>query len=203
MTYTTRSDFPDALPNTKTHYCWSCHASGAYRKDLDDGTIVYACSVCGAESPRVLIHDPRMSAWFEDQKRLIHESCGIFITRGDGKLLLFQRTKFPYLLTIPAGHLEVGEGPDVCAVRECEEEVGISPRRVQKIFEGNVEGDSCLGGADIHKWHVYTAAIDDAQQAAIKLDEEGSAWDWYSRDELNADNTVYPVIHLLTQLHMI
>ncbi len=200
MPYTRRSDFPDTLPVIQTYYCWTCHAPGASRRDLDDGTVAYTCSICGGQSARVLIHDPIMSAWFDDQERLVHESCGIFITRGDGKLLLFQRTKFPYLLTIPAGHLEAGEAPDVCAVRECKEEVGIEASQVRNVFEGTIEGDSCLGGADIHKWHAYETTIDSIQEAAIQLDEEGSSWGWYSQNELHSDNTVYPVLHLLARI---
>src|SRR5262245_54659602 len=37
------------------------------------------------------------------------------------------------LLEIPAGTLEKGEDPDVCAVRELQEEIGYKPGKLEKI----------------------------------------------------------------------
>lgn len=196
MNYTKRSDFPAELPDKKTQYCWICHSSGAIRRD-QDGIVSYFCDTCGASSPRVLIYDPQMIAWFDGKDRLVHESCGVFLKRSDEKLLLFKRTKFPYLLTIPAGHLEINEQPDLCAIRETEEEVGLKVAEIKKVFEGNIEGDSCLGGADIHKWHAYVADINPTQENDIKLDEEGSGWDWYDISDLNKENTVQPVLYII------
>lgn len=38
-----------------------------------------------------------------------------------------------WIWELPAGSLEVGEAPDLAAVRECEEEIGLSPRRVTAL----------------------------------------------------------------------
>lgn len=193
MKYITRQDFPDQLPPVKTQYCWYCRAPGAVRSGKK--RIIYKCSVCGRSSGRVLIYDPNMQMHFDNENRLVHESCGVIITRDDGNILMFQRTKFPHKLTIPAGHMEVGEDPLPCAIRETKEEVGITQEKLTKLFDGDIEGDSCLGGADIHHWHAFAGKVDET--VAISLDGEGSSWGWYKIEQLTSDNTVHPVIHLL------
>jgi ADP-ribose pyrophosphatase YjhB (NUDIX family) len=193
MRYTSRQDFPPIFPSTKTQYCWQCKTPGAVKIGTDP--VTYDCQACGRQSERVLIFDPNMQMHFDDKARLVHESCGVFVTRADGKLLLFKRTKFPYLLTIPAGHMEIGEAADDCARRETEEEVGISPGTLTRAYTGDIVGDSCLGGADIHHWHAYACLAEAA--AEIRLDAEGSAWNWYDIGELTAENTVQPVMFLL------
>lgn len=195
MKYTTRSDFPNSLPLEKTFYCWYCHTPGAKQKGVKQ--VRFTCQACGRIAERVLIYDPNMQMYFDDRGLLIHESCGIFITQPDGKILLFKRRKFPYLLTIPAGHLDVGEQPSHGAAREAEEEIGVLPSTLTKVFEGNIKGDSCLGGADIHHWHAYTYMADDSLK--VKLDNEGIFWRWYTLEELSQENTVQPVLYLLKQ----
>lgn len=195
MTYTSRHDFPETLPDAKTQYCWQCKAPGAYKAGTDP--VRYQCDACGQASERVLIYDPNMQQYFDEQDRLVHESCGVFIQRADGKLLLFQRTKFPYLLTIPAGHLEQGEDPLEAAIRETEEEVGIRPDELTLLYKGTIEPEPCLGGADIHHWHAYACRVEGDNH--VQLDEEGSGWGWYSTNNLTDENTVQPVMYLLRQ----
>lgn len=161
--------------------------------------INYYCSYCGKHSDRVLIFDPFMQMNFDTKGNLVHKSCGIFITNRNGKVLLFRRTKFPFLLTIPAGHLGIGENPESAAIREAKEEVGIEINDMEEIFSGTVYGDACLGGADIHYWTAYRALLDD-EAISISLDEEGKYWGWYEPDELSPENTVQPVLHILESL---
>jgi 8-oxo-dGTP pyrophosphatase MutT (NUDIX family) len=195
MTFTKRSDFPETLPTDKTQYCWHCHSPGAEKQGTNP--VSYYCAACGQNAERVLIHDPHMQAHFDAQERLVHESCGVFLFRRDGKVLLFKRTKFPFLLTIPAGHLEDNEDPLSCARRETQEEVGIAVDALAHLYEGNIIGDSCLGGADIHHWNAYGAVV--ADNVAVKLDSEGESWQWYDLTQLTPDNTVQPVLFLLAQ----
>jgi len=37
------------------------------------------------------------------------------------------------MLELPAGTLEVGESPEACAVRECREEIGMAPGRIERL----------------------------------------------------------------------
>jgi ADP-ribose pyrophosphatase len=54
----------------------------------------------------------------------------------DGQAVLVRQYRYAAgrtLLEIPAGTLEVGEPPDVCASRELQEEAGYRPGRMQKL----------------------------------------------------------------------
>jgi len=55
---------------------------------------------------------------------------------NDAEILLVRQYRFAaggYLLEVPAGKLDPGERPDACAARECEEEVGHRPARLEKL----------------------------------------------------------------------
>ena len=55
---------------------------------------------------------------------------------GDGEVLLVRQYRYAtggWLLEVPAGKLDPGEGPEVCAVRETEEEVGFRPGRLEAL----------------------------------------------------------------------
>jgi len=90
--------------------------------------------------------------------------------------------------------MTIDEDPKEAAIREVEEEVGLSINQAELIFEGEVKGDSCLGGADIHYWYLYKTKIN---SEAIKLDEEGSEWEWINYTSINPDKVVYPVKYFL------
>ena len=53
-----------------------------------------------------------------------------------GEVLLVRQYRYAtggWLLEVPAGKLDDGEDPEVCAVRELEEEVGLKPARVTPL----------------------------------------------------------------------
>lgn len=197
MKYTTRADFPAVLPDHWVKYCFGCHAEGP-KSAVEGNRKVYICESCGKTYNRFLTYDSKMVSYFDDQERLVHGSCGVIPVRPDGKLLLFQRTKFPFLLTIPAGHMEYGEAADACAAREMQEEMGIAPRGLQPVFEGVIVGDQCVGGADLHDWHAFVTLVD-ADVEPVMGDDEGTAWGWYDADELTEANTVQPLLMLLAK----
>lgn len=54
----------------------------------------------------------------------------------DGRILLVKQYRHPtgkYLLELPAGTLDESESPEECAVRECREEVGMAPGRIEHL----------------------------------------------------------------------
>jgi ADP-ribose pyrophosphatase len=56
--------------------------------------------------------------------------------QDDGRVILIQQYRPSVdrvLWELPAGSVERGEQPDATALRECEEEIGLSPRTVQRI----------------------------------------------------------------------
>jgi ADP-ribose pyrophosphatase len=56
--------------------------------------------------------------------------------QNDGRVVLIQQYRPSVdrvLWELPAGSLEPGEPADAAAARECEEEIGLAPRRVQRL----------------------------------------------------------------------
>lgn len=185
---THRSQFPPILPAQKTQYCFVCGSTDV-EKAKESGRNMYHCRVCGKLNARVLIYDPGMMQTFNKANELVHYSAGTLLVNEKKELLLFLRTKYPFLYTIPAGHISNGEDPKVAALRETEEEVGIIVPDAELVFESEIAGDECVGGADIHYWYLYLAhtTIKD-----VKLDEEGARYDWFTVDHIPKEIT-YPV----------
>jgi ADP-ribose pyrophosphatase len=53
-----------------------------------------------------------------------------------GRVILIRQYRYTldrYLWELPAGSLKPGEDPQKAAVRECEEEIGLVPRRVERL----------------------------------------------------------------------
>jgi len=194
MPYTNRLDFPAQLPSTKTYYCFICRSETVAKIKKADRNL-YHCSNCGKTNERTLIYDPKMMQLFNTKGELIHYSAGTLLLNEKRELLLFLRTKYPFLYTIPAGHISPNEDSRVAALRETLEEVHINPDGARIIFEGEVRGDSCVGGADIHYWYLYLAQTGSSD---VQLDEEGSKFNWFSFDRIPKAIT-YPVKFFLEQ----
>lgn len=66
-----------------------------------------------------------------------HEGSVVLIpVTADGKLLLVRQYRHAverFLWELPAGSLESGEDPDAAAMRECHEELGLIPGRVERL----------------------------------------------------------------------
>ena len=193
-----RSDFPSKLPLSHEEYCFKCGSNSVTKKvfSREEGTqVFFLCDTCNVKSDRVRIWDPKMIQFFDTNQNLVHEGAGVLIQNSADKILLFLRTKYPFQWTIPGGHMSPGENPQQAAVREIEEEVGIKLPSPRLIFEGTIIGDECMGGVDIHKWHLYHSLAIDAE---VNLNDEGCKFGWFDFSEL-PDNLTYPVRYLFSQ----
>lgn len=197
MTYTSRNDFPAVLPTEHTAYCWWCGVADP-DESRHNGRWQAMCQVCGKSYDRVRVWDPGMIQYFDDQQRLVHGSGWVFPLNARGQLLLFQRIKFPLLLTLPAGHLDAGEAPATAAARELREETGlqVEPQALHQVYDAPIIGDSCIGGADVHYTNAYAYVVPEGSAVTVDV-EEGAGWGWYDLDSLTAANTVQPVVHML------
>jgi ADP-ribose pyrophosphatase len=64
--------------------------------------------------------------------------AGIVAVFDDGTVALVRQYRHPaarHVLELPAGRLEAGERPETCAARELEEEIGVSPARMELLSE--------------------------------------------------------------------
>lgn len=108
--------------------------------------------------------------------------CGAFI--ANEKILLVRRAPHrkwsPNLWDLVGGHVEKGEGLDVALVRECEEEVGLTPlafNPVATLFEHADEERK-------RPFYVYAIRSWRGQNAEL-LGTEHSELGWFSAKEVS------------------
>jgi ADP-ribose pyrophosphatase len=69
----------------------------------------------------------------------IHPGGAVVVPiKDDGKIILVKQFRYPLqkkLIEFPAGKLEIGEDPLVCATRELEEETGYKAKKIKKLGE--------------------------------------------------------------------
>ena len=172
-----------APPNDgKAHsYCVRCHQETVQPIMKPHSRHAFRCESCGCVEPRAIIFDPEVKWWLDDQLEHWHETAGVLVRNHQAKLLLFLRTRFPYLLSIPAGHLKDGEAPEKGASRELSEETGldISPKSLLRLDTWNIVGDECRRGADAHRWHSFSYSI--SHYATVRINpQEGVRPVWLS-----------------------
>lgn len=174
-----------SLPKDKeTHkYCIECHKDGI-QEVVRDGITMFVCPACGKVSERYIhigngLQDGKW--WLDENNEMWHESVGVFVRNPQGRYLFFERTAFPLGYTMPAGHVDNGEGYAAAAARELQEEVGIASRYMSHIVDVDIVGDACVGGADAHRWHVYREDLPRSVEVTVK--EEGHSPVWLTLDE--------------------
>lgn len=73
-------------------------------------------------------------------KQLTHRIIHVFVFNNEGKIALNLRAKdLPFCAdhwcTAVAGHVSAGETPELAAMRESEEEIGITPKSLEFLYE--------------------------------------------------------------------
>lgn len=95
-------------------------------------------------------------------------ACAIVPITKDGKVVLvsqYRNAEDGHVLEIPAGKIEKGEDPLICAKRELEEEIGMKAGKVAKICEMY----AAVGFSD-EKLHLYLAT--DLEEGVQHLDAD-------------------------------
>jgi 8-oxo-dGTP pyrophosphatase MutT (NUDIX family) len=161
-----------------TEYCPSCNKPSKLFNKKD---VIFICPNCNAELERLIIVDPKLKWWLDDNNNYWHESVGILIIDEKRRILFYELNKFPYGLTIPAGHVDEGETPLQSVIREASEEAGIKLEGASECIKLDINGDSCRRGSDDHKWTLFVANINSEQANKIAVDgSEGKEPVWLS-----------------------
>ena len=97
--------------------------------------IVYEGKAFNVRREQLLLPDEK-TTWFD---LVVHPGAVTLIPiDSKGRVLLVRQYRHAVgkeLLELPAGTLEAGEDPDVCAAREVREETGMSAGKINKIGE--------------------------------------------------------------------
>lgn len=136
---------------------------------------------------------------------------GAMVISGKGEVLAFERAGIPGAWQLPQGGLEAGEAPRECALRELEEETGLTREDVAPL--GETAGWLAYelpremrgrrhGRGQVQKWFLFRLT---GPETAIDLNRqeppEFRAWTWMDFDEL-IERTVefrWPVYRALAE----
>lgn len=113
-----------------------------------------------------------------------HPGAAVIVAERDGKVALlrqFRPAVDSYLWELPAGTLDPGEDPDVCAARELEEETGFRPRRVERL--GKIYP---CPGYSTEVIYVYHATGLEPGQRNLDEGEVIDQVEWLAPERLNA-----------------
>lgn len=187
--------FPLPTDGRYHQYCPKCFSENI-NCIFQDRKTFYLCTDCDSKLARVIVIDPKTVWWLDEKtKEYWHESVGVFVRNKQKKVLFFERTIYPFAFAIPAGHLDVGEKPEIAVRRELREETGIIIKKTKLFSEENVLGDKCRRGADNHKWHLYITEVDKIEK--IKINDEGEKPVWLSLEEALNKKLVFPVKYFI------
>jgi len=178
-------------PGGKGQFCFRCGAPGAVAL-VEAGFERYRCPL-GHIEDRCFLFDGR-ARFSLGPLGLVHESVGALVVRA-GRLLLFERCKYPPGWTIPAGHLEVDADPEQEMRREVGEEVGLEVTSARAVWDDapRLLADSCRRGADWHAWHLFLAGAD----GEPRLGDEGVRFGWFTLAEARTLDLIAPVRAIL------
>ncbi|HAV11037.1 MAG TPA: hypothetical protein DCX32_00600 [Candidatus Moranbacteria bacterium] len=105
----------------------------------------------------------------------MHKSAGAIIKNDKGKILMLERTKFPFGWACPAGHVDEGEKPEDAMVREVWEETGLSVKEYELLFHEFVEWNECSRGVRGHDWSLFEA-IEWEGEAVSNSESKNMKW---------------------------
>ncbi len=112
--------------------------------------------------------------------REMHYSAGIMV-ECNGKYLLMDRINPPPGFACPGGHVDVGEEPEVAAIRELKEEAGITANKLEFVCEEEVPWNYCKE-ATVHYWYLYKISVDTEDVVIAK--DEAKSLAWYTPQEM-------------------
>jgi ADP-ribose pyrophosphatase len=111
----------------------------------------------------------------EGRAEVIEHPGGVTVVAIDpeGRLLLVRQYRHPVgrdLLELPAGTLDPGETPEVCAARELQEEAGYKPGRLEKLGGFYLAPGYCSEYQHVFLATELTESHLDGEEEAIELE---------------------------------
>lgn len=112
---------------------------------------------------------------------LVQAAGGLVTTPNQNVLLIFRRGKWD----LPKGKLDDGEALDVCAVREVEEETGLSNIHLKEKLLVTYHTYYEKGDHILKETHWYLMSVQNEQELIPQTDEDIEKCEWISFENLN------------------
>ncbi len=109
-------------------------------------------------------------------------AAGGLVKHTSGKYLFIEKKG---KLDLPKGHIEPGEEPEVCAVREVHEECGISGHTIIRPLQPSYHTYSWEGISYLKKTNWFLMDYDGIMITEPQLEEGITKVEWLSADELS------------------
>ena len=119
-------------------------------------------------------------------------AAGGLIEKGDTYLFIFRLKRWD----LPKGKLDMGEGPEEAAIRECEEECGISQLTITQTLEPTYHIYPHKGSYALKKTYWYRMTTKHEDILVPQLEENIERVEWFTKEQINESvipNT-YPAI---------
>ncbi|HEY4698746.1 MAG TPA: NUDIX domain-containing protein [Nitrososphaerales archaeon] len=117
----------------------------------------------------------------EHDQRFPEPTVGALIINNIGQILLVRSYKWQNLLSVPGGHIEVGESAEEAVKREVKEEVGLDVEPIkllllqQAIYPKNF---------NLHRHFIFLDYLCKSISSEVKLDNrEIQSYEWSSPEE--------------------
>jgi|GEM_PF-3556785 len=164
-------------------FCIRCGAP-AKQEIKAIGEVFQCLEEASHEEERAYVFEPATKNILE-KGILIHETVGALIPRQGVHhlyVLLFLRSRFPTLYTLPAGHAETPFTKEENIKKEVGEETGLLISGVELLWEAPLRlQDPCRRGAEAHDWWMYEVMT----EGEPRLSYEARIMGWYSEKEIN------------------
>lgn len=122
-----------------------------------------------------------------------NKSVGLVIEDGDGSVALLKRARFPIGFAPPAGHEDDHGSPELTAVEEAYEELGLRlavGSLIRTIIANRRVDNSCRRpGGDHHMWTVFMANTFDGTITPSVDEAKEAGWYNYATLQKLADRT--------------
>lgn len=113
------------------------------------------------------------------------KSAGVLVRNRTGEYLLLDRRTGLQAWAAPAGHLDTGEDPLVCILRELEEETGVRIKRsaLRELFRCDAISP-CSRGIREHGWFVFNGGVVSDDRLQLREPEKHRGIGWFSPREI-------------------
>lgn len=119
-------------------------------------------------------------------------AAGGLIEKNDQYLFIYRLKKWD----LPKGKLDMGEGPEEAAIRECEEECGITQLTITKALEPTYHIYDHKGSYALKKTYWYTMTTKHEGILVPQLEENIENVVWFTKEQIKEQvlSNTYPAI---------